>query len=205
MKMLRERKTAVLLTVAIAAVATLIGVYASLRRLTRDVEDMFYSGVYIEDQKYTEPSIYERLKDSAQAALNLATLLKNRPELADEAEALLSAQRWIHDAKSISALSEADAKMAAAFTDLLESAKKSELTVREIEAIRIHQASFSGAHLSIADSAYNEKTEQYSRDVSLIAKLISIVLPVKPPQRFMSNAAPIIWVFQTDSVQGGVH
>ena len=190
--MLKNRKIAILIAVAVAAVATLLGVQRSLSRLSRGVEDMFYSGIYIDNGKYMEPSINSHLENSAESAMNLATLLMDRPELVDKANALLAARRSLNDAEGIKAKNAADDKMINAFTDLLRAARNTDLTAREIEAATQYQSTFTGAHKSIANSAYHDKASEYSSGMSFIARMISTILPVQAPQKYAVQAVATI-------------
>ena len=182
LQILGERRVAVLITVVIAVAATLIGVNRGLKRAMRNIEDAFYNGVYLEDQKYTEPSINSHIQNCAENALNLATLLQGHPELKPNVDALLSARRDLLNAKDLAAKSAADRRMFEMFANLEVASQTVELTDRESEVIDLYLNSFFGARSSMAHSAFHDKTLQYSKEVSFIARLFSVVLPNKPPK-----------------------
>ena len=192
MKILKNRKIAILITAAVAVLATLIGVNRSLNRLAQDIERMFYDGVYRAPDGYTEPSIYIHLDNSADAALGLATLLQNYTGLGEKAEDLLSARRELLSAESISAKSIQDSHMIQAFVELIQAAKETDLPDRDIEAVSRYLQTFSGAHISIANSLYHEKVLQYTSDISPLAEFISMLTPGRLPESFNPNPVPAI-------------
>ena len=183
MKVLEDRKIAVFITVVIAVAATFFGVNKSLKNLYRDVEDLFYNGVYLVDQKYTEPAVYAHIEDCARNALGLATLLQDEPELARYAREVIEARRKLYDAKDIASISAEYSKMGISFDSLVNTAQSVNLTEREIEAITQYNASYNGARGAVANSSFHEKTTQYSGSVSLIAKLVAVITPNKPPEK----------------------
>ena len=184
MKLLKNRKFAILIAAVAIVFATLLGVRGSLNRLARDVETMFYKGIYLEEDGYTQPGIDSQLLNCAQAALDCATVLEKQPELTGEAGALLSARREFMDAKSIREKQKAYISMQRAFAELTEKAGKVELTQREAEAMTVHTSTFRGAQTAIQNSAYNHKAQTFMDEASIFAHLLRPFLFVRPPQLF---------------------
>ena len=192
MKLLKDRKAAIVITIIIVVLATLAGVGRSLNRLARDIEAMFYDGVYLEDEGYTQPGINSHLENSANAALGLATIMSNYPELADKAEALLSARRSLIDEASLKGKSSYNQDMGQAFADLLQSAKDVDLAERDVEAAIQHIRTFTNAQASVAASRYHEKVSSFGNETSFIVQSLKLFLPVRTPEVFDPAELPAI-------------
>jgi len=182
--LLKNRKTAILITAIVAILATLLGVRGSLNRLARDVEAMFVSGVYLEDEKFTQPGIYAHLENRAASALALATALESYPELKAETENLLTARRGLMNANTIKDRYAANESLQQAFTALEEKAGKLSLSGRDKETLEMHASDFSGARTAIMDSRYNAAAASYLDGVSILARILRPFVFVKPPQAF---------------------
>ncbi|MDR1589606.1 MAG: hypothetical protein LBS51_05380 [Oscillospiraceae bacterium] len=74
---LKSRKTAVIALALSIAIFTPSGVRLSFGREAGKVEDMFYSGVYIEDDGYTAPPLYAQIQECQTGALGLLTVAAN--------------------------------------------------------------------------------------------------------------------------------
>jgi len=184
MELLKNRKFAVLITVVVVILATLLGVRGSLNRLARGAEVMFYEGVSLKDEGYTQPAINPQLLNCAQAALDYAMVMENHPELSGETKALLSARREFIDAKSIREKRSANAGMQQAFAALSEKAGGIELTQKEIDAMAVHTSTFRGAQIAIQNSSYNQQAQSFMDGASILAHLLRPFLFIKPPQTF---------------------
>ena len=182
MKLLKNRKFAVLIAIIVMVLATLIGVRGSLIRLVRDVEAMFYDGVYLEEGGYKQPGINSHLENRARAALDLATVMKNNPGLNAEVEVLLSVRQELISAESITEKLAANKRLQTAFSALADKAQRNELSEREIDALNHHTPTFNGAQTAIENSQYSQKAAAYMDDASFIAKILRPFLFVKPPQ-----------------------
>jgi len=183
MAMLKNRKTAIIITIVVVILATLLGVRKSLNQLARDVEAMFYDGVPLEEG-YTQRALSAHLGNCADASLGLATLLNGYNELADDAEALLSARRELLAATSIRGKYAAYASMQASFAALTEKAGGMQLTDRDNDAMGQYSSTFSGAGTAIQESKYNEKALSFMDGASFIAKILKPLAIVRSPQTF---------------------
>ena len=65
MKALQKRSNAVIVLVVVIIAATLFGMIRSANGAAAAVEKRFYSGVYLTDGKYTEPSIQQQRDNRA--------------------------------------------------------------------------------------------------------------------------------------------
>ena len=184
MKLLKTRKFAILLTVVIALIATMLGVLGTASRDTRRIEAMFYNGVYNEAWGTTMRGMSAHIDNCADAALGLATFLKNYPQLADRAEELILAQRGIHDAKSISEKNSAFNLMVRLFYGLNTAANSLDLSSRDLTAVTQYYNEFRNAHMVMIETRYNDKVIEYLEGRSAIVRIISSFMPVKAPSYF---------------------
>ena len=178
MKFLKNRAAAIFITVVIVVASVTFGVNRTAMRMTRDIERMFYEGI-INDQGFREPSINAQLETISTMALNLATLLQNYPELADDAENLLNARRTLLSADSIGEKSAAWLPLREAFAYLTLKAQEDYadiLTQRDLEAVDHFWQMYFGAFDLAARLAwnYNEEVNEFRRGQNFIASLLNI-------------------------------
>jgi len=184
MKLLKNRKFAILITVLIVCTATLIGMGVSLDRSARAIEAMFFDGVYLDDEGFTQPGISSHLANRQSSALSFATIMEGYPELAAETEALLVARRALIDASSFPEKHSANEAMQEAFTELVERARNLELAGRDRDDMERFSMSFYGAQTAIDNSRYNQKAAAFMDNASFFAHFLRPVLFVTPPQTF---------------------
>jgi len=184
MKLLKDRKIAIILTVLIAVLATMLGVYKTSASNTRDIEAMFYDGVYIEDGSYTQPGINTHIGNVADAALGLATLL-SYPEFKTEAEALLSARRDYNASRRISDKNAAYKEMGDLITRLCNAAQNAGLTERDMIAVAQYYSTYTGAAAAIKNSQYNTEVWKYLDKRSALMRTIGLFVPTREPEYFI--------------------
>jgi len=184
MKILKDRRIAILITIIVVVLATLLGVRGSLVRLSRDAERMFYDGVNLKEEGYTQPGIDSQLRNRMNSALGFASLMEKHPELEGAAGALLSARRELLDANSIKGMYSANESMQRAFVELLEKAEKFGLSNKEREDMERYSATFQGAQTAIRNSHYNQRAQSFMGDASILARLMKPFLFVPGPQVF---------------------
>jgi len=184
MKLLGRRSIAILITVVVVIAATLFGVYNTSGRYTREVEALFYDGVYLKDQGFIQPGINSHLENCANAALGLATLMEGYPELAGYAESLLTARRELMSAGSVSAKERATREMTDGFTRLLEAAGNVDLTGREKDAATQFDSTFNGALIAISNSRYNDAVSAHINNQNAVLRLIGYLLSADQPAFF---------------------
>ena len=190
MKLLGRRSIAILITVVVVIVATLLGVYSTTGRYTREVEALFYDGIYLEDQGFTQRGINSHLENSANAALGLATLLESYPELSGYAESLLTARRDLMAAGSISAKEQAALEMRDGFINLLETARDVDLIERDKEAAAKFYSTFNGALIAISDSRYNDAVSAHINAQNAVLRLIGYFISADQPA-FFTKLSPL--------------
>jgi hypothetical protein len=188
---LGNRRIAILLTVVVAVVATLFGVHRSLTRASRDIERMFYDGIYLKDDGYLRPGINAQLGNMAESALNVATLLQRYPKLEAKSESLLSARRELLRAHSIDGKSSACTKMGEALYDLLISARDADLAEGDAAAVARYFSDYKGAEIYINFAPYNDKVVEYKNGKNFIASALGAFMNVKDPGYFSLNAIPM--------------
>ena len=190
MVLIRNRKFAVILTVAVAVIATMLGVYRTSVRDTRNVESMFYDGVYLREEGYTQPGIASHLRNALNAALGLETVTSGYPGLADKVGALTLARRDLLFAADIRAISEAFSEMTASFAELFAAAMGENLSERDMDSSAMYNSAFSGASFAMSASSYNDEVDGYLNNRSFIARLIGMIVPLREPARFSGTISP---------------
>jgi len=188
MKLLKNRKFAILITVAVAVIATMFGVYRTSARNTREIEAMFFSGVYLKDEKYTEAAINAHLNNCANAALGLATIMENYPEYADRSKALDTARGKLISAGSIADKSFAYAEMWTRFTELSSAVTSapgfSDMPARDAGAVNEYTKTFNSANWAMVNSRYNNEVFEYLDSRSALMRAIGVITPTKTPDYF---------------------
>jgi len=184
MRLLGNRKIAVLITIFVIILATLFGIGRSLNRLARDVEAMFYDGVYLERDRFTQPGINSHLENITQAALDCSSVFASHAELSKESEGLMLARRDMLEAGSISEKYAAYEIIVKAFSEFISKANAVELSDRDFSSVAQYTDTFTGAKGAIESSSYNAKVRSYMDDASFIVFFLKPFLFVNPPQAF---------------------
>jgi len=182
--MLKNRNIAILIAAIIIILATLFGVGSSLNSLARNVEEMFYDGVYMEAAGFTERSINNHLGVLEQAVLDTSSLFANHPELSSEAEALRYARRELVDAQSISEKYSAYQSIQRASSAFISKANTVELSEREKESLVQFQSTLTGTTGAIQRSEYNVRARGFMDEASMFARLLRPFVFVTAPQAF---------------------
>jgi len=184
MKLLKDRKFAILITVVVAVLATLFGVYRTSSRGAGRVEAMFFDGVFLQERGFTEPGIESHLENSADSVLSLTSVFGNYPELADKNEALVEARRNLLGASGVAGKSDAFFEMWKMYDSLLDAAESVSLSERDSAAVSQLSESFRGALIAIRNSAYNDKVIEYRDGRSIFTVLIGGLVAAKIPSSF---------------------
>lgn len=184
MKLLKNRKIAILIAVVVMIFTMLFGVHRSLNRLAGDVEEMFYEGVPIEGTDGTWPSISQHLGNLTQSILDTSSLFANHADLSGEAEALTYARRSFMDADSISDKYSAYQDIQSASTLFINKAETLDLSERELVAFIDFQTVFRGASIAIQNSEYNARARGFMDEASFITVLLKPFIFVTAPQVF---------------------
>lgn len=183
MKNLKKRRTARTIAAVVVLLGTILGMNLSVARQTKRLEAQFYDGVYLKDEKYTEPGIEAHLQNMVRASGALSTVAANHDPAAEEYTALQAARQQMTGAATIGEKSAAYRAARSAFEDAL--ARMEALTLDEQEAAIVASAksSFQGAESAIAKSAYNARVGGFLEGdlgefpVSLLQPLLFVRLP----------------------------
>ena len=178
MKYLKKRSIAIFLTFVIAFVAMLFGVRKTAIRLTKEIEDLFYTGIYQKQLGFYQQSIDSQLNRIVAVSVSLATLMQNYPELESEAAAVLRARWNLLVAETIAEKHEAYINMRMPILELVEKATQSEvLSERELDAIIQYMQTLSGASYYIESTlapAYTSIVDEYKKNQSVLADILNI-------------------------------
>jgi hypothetical protein len=168
-KLLKNRAFAI----AVAAFAVLASVNIGFARAANRITGLFFQkGVYLEDEGYTEPTVYSHIQARADAALGLVSVTVNYPELSALTEELRAARASLLDAGDrISLLRKANDRMTAALYGYGDFETVA-LSARDRGAVDDYLASFRGAQSAIDGSHYNEKAAEYGKNPLKIFALV---------------------------------
>jgi len=182
LKLLKNRKIAIIITVIVVIFATLFGVSRSLNNLARNVEAIFYDGVFIND--VPQRSISHHLDVIEQAVLNTVPAFNNYPALSDEVEALTVARRELLGAGSIPEKFTAYMNIQSASTRLISKAESVELSQRDQDILDQYQTTLTRATIAIQSSEYNVRARGFMDGSSFIAYTLRPFVFVTAPQAF---------------------
>jgi hypothetical protein len=179
---LKKRPTAFAVALVVIVFGTLFGVHRSVGAQTRKIEAMFYNGVYIADQNYTQPGIGEQLAKRETAALGLVTVANHYDALSSLTESLREARVELMDAGSIADKYAANEKMQTAYEALYAELTRQDLTDSEKAASEDYAATLNGAEGAIQTSAYNDEVSSFRRElgsfpVNILKNLAFVTLP----------------------------
>jgi hypothetical protein len=186
MDIIKNRKFAILITVAVVVLATLFGVHRSAGKAARQIEARFYDGVYLEDEKYRESSIDSQLKKRDTAALGLISIAENYGGLEALNGDLKQARNDLLDAARISDKYIADEQLQKAYEALYAALMQQELTDRETEAAGHYAATMDGARSLIQKSSYNSEVSEFMNETmrSFPVNLLKSLAFVRYPEYF---------------------
>ena len=173
-----------MITVVVVIIATMLGVSISSIRYTKKIEALFFDGIYLKDEGYTQPGMYSHIRNCADAALGLATVMASRPEFAHETGALITTQQVLMDAFSLSNINSAYIRMTDSYNILISAITGIELSEREITAIERYSSLLSGAQKAMVDSRYNSAVTEYMDGRSALMRVIGLFVPTKTPHFF---------------------
>jgi len=186
MAVFKKYSCACLILFAVIIITTLLGVQFSLTRQTKKIEAMFTDGVYIEKDRYTQPSISSHLDARAKAALGFAGTASKYPAAAAEEEALREARRALVDADSISGKYAANEALEKAWPVLFELLSSLDPDETDQAAMEAYADDLSGAQKAIQNSAYNQKVSEYRRTVlgTFPISVLRLAVPADEPEYF---------------------
>lgn len=184
MEVLLKRSTAALIAFIVIVFGTLFGVHRSVGSETAKIEKQFFSGVYLKDEEYLQPSIQSQLDKRATAALGLISLGFELEAAAGPAGELRDARNELLSAKTISDKYIANEKLQKAYKALV-AAMPEGGPAGKTEALRSYTATMDGAQGVIEKSAYNGLVSEFRRRLnSFPVNILKILAFVKYPEYF---------------------
>jgi len=184
MRLLKNRGFAITVTVVIAFISMFLGVHRSLNKFSSDIESMFYEGVYIEEGRYTQPSIQSKLDQCADQALGIATIITNNQQLKDNADELVLLRRELLAAESIKAKSASFKNLTGAVDRTSKILADTDLSEADIDSVSDYLSKFNSAEEFIGNAAYNSTASEHWNAQSNIARLFNLLIPVAKPEEF---------------------
>ena len=155
MKIINNRRTALMITAAVIVVATLFGMHRSLSKEVRRIEKQFYDGVFLKTEGYTENSIESHLNNRLKAALGLVTVAANYSEVSEETAALRSARENLMNARGITEKYAANERLQKEYDILASKLAELPLKKKDVADAAVYSSTFFGAQASIRNSGYN--------------------------------------------------
>jgi len=198
MKLLKNRKFAVVITVIVVVLSTLLGVGRSLNRLAANTESMFYEGVYLEDRGFLQPPLNAHLENLTHLTLDIATTFANHPDLSNHADSIRYTRRSLSDATGIDEKFTAFAVLCSALHSFFYAAGDIELDDTDSDTIALFSSAFTGMLIAIAENAYNSRADTFMDEVPGFSLLLSSVVSVTPPQTF-GPFRDGVWYFQPEA------
>ena len=165
MSTLKKRSAAITVAVIVILFGTLFGVHRTIAGETKKIEAMFYNGVYIKEQNYTQPGIGEQLNKRETAALGLITIANNYDGLTNVTESLRQQRIGLIDAETISGKYFFNEKLQVAYETLYDALISQSLSDREKAAAQEYAATLDGAQGVIQNSAYNNAVSSFAREL----------------------------------------
>ena len=184
MKLLKNRGVAIAITAIVVFAAVLFGVNRSLNKLANNIERMFYEGVYIEDGKYTQPSIHSKLEQCGDQALGISTIITNHPQFVNDADALILLRRELIAADGIEAKSRAFGELSEAVARASRVLAGADLPQDDIDSAADYITRFNSAKEFITNTAYNDEAFERWNKRSYIARFFALLVPTRAPGMF---------------------
>ena len=184
MRFFKNRGFAITITVVIAIVSMFLGVHRSLNKFSNDIETMFYEGIYLEESKYTQPSIQSKLDQCADQVLGIATIITNNQQLKDNADELVLLRRELLSAESIKAKSASFKNLTEAVDRTSKMLADTDLSEADINSVSDYLTRFHSAEEFIGNAAYNSAASERWNAQSNIARLFNLLIPAAKPEEF---------------------
>jgi len=186
MKVLKNDKYARLITIAVVIMATIFGVHKSVNKEARKIEAQFYSGVYVEDEKYTQPSIAAQLERRTNTALGIVTVAGNYDEAAGAAKELDEKRIQLMEAESITDKYLANTELQKSYEQIRELLAGSSLSPRDEEGLNTYYSTMDGAQGIISNSYYNLTVSRFTNGIlgAFPVNILKYISFVRYPEYF---------------------
>lgn len=161
MKTLQKRSVAVPIAAALVLISFFFGTWRSLNGAAKDLEENFYTGVYLKDEGYLEASIDDHLNERLQAANGILSVGGQYEEFSAGTETLRTARSALIEAGSIASKYAANLELEQAWQKLYADLSSVNLTADEAEALSHYASALSGAQRAIENSHYNQQIDTF--------------------------------------------
>ncbi len=165
MSVLKNRKFAWCVLVAVVILFTFFGIRRSLSKLSAETENMFYNGVYLEKEGYTSASIETHLQKRIEASLGMITVASNYDGLKSLTDDLRAAREELMDADTISEKYDANVKLEAALNAVTKKLDSVGVSPSDLDDYSDYSSTLSGAQYAINSNACNSKVDEYYKNV----------------------------------------
>lgn len=162
MSIFSKKPVAIILAALIVMSATLAGAQAGIERESREIEELFYTGV--EKDGYVHPSIHSQIQKRSEAANGLLSLGKQY-SLDSECEALSQAREYLNYSGGVIGYYYNDLELEEAFDIMQTELNACDLDEREAKMLETYTSTFKNAAGVIANSGYNDAVREFYRDV----------------------------------------
>lgn len=168
MSTLKKRSSAIIVALVVIILGTLFGVHRSIGSETAKIETLFYKGVYLKDEKYTQPSIQSLLDERSTAALGLVTIGMKYSEdqnIQMLTDSLREARLQLLDAKTIWLKFAANEKLQGRYKTLYTALEQFSLDDNALSALQNYASTLDGAQGVIQKSDYNRMVSEFRNNV----------------------------------------
>ena len=165
MKKLKNRKIAIIISVAVIIISVLIGVNKSVYAKIKELNDSFENGVYISSEDYTQPGIGRQLAQRADAALGLVTLAADFEDMSEEQSDLRSAREALMSAGTIREKFICNEALEEAYKHIVLAFSYETLDENQQKAYDSYTNTMDGAQALIASSSYNRTVGEFESEV----------------------------------------
>ena len=186
---LKSRKTAVAITVALCALFLVLGMNRSVSAQAAKYTRAFYEGVRVTDGDYTSAALADILDSCSTYALTLSSIYADCPAVADEVDALTQARRSLVDAieaKNIPAMYGAYRAVSAAAETLESAAAGADVSGIDRDKAADAMGKLNSAIGAVQQNPYNQHVEEYYAKVAdtLPMKIFGFAVLVDGPDFF---------------------
>jgi hypothetical protein len=161
MSFFKNRAVAWIIFIAVTVVSVFFGFSRSFQRASNKVTDLFYDGIYDEEENYTVPSIDSQLTNRYQAATGMVATCSAYSSLNSLTDELRNAKNALYDAETLGDKYKANQVLETAYTALYSAFKDIQANGKDVEAMDTYASTMSGAQSVINSSEYNEKVDEF--------------------------------------------
>jgi len=187
MEALKRKPVALLVTVVVMVLSTLLSVNRTLGAACQRITDGFYEGVYVDG--YKQPGISAHLQERLKLVNGITAVTANYSSLDIQTGALKTARDHLLAATQsadIAAQYRQNAALEEAAAALLNAAADVAFSEREQKMLDTYWSDFDGAQAAIKKSGYNDTVREFYRSTLNVfpTKFLAAASGVKEPELF---------------------